>query len=373
MENNTFRQRSEPTAHPKSKDRKNNHQAQSPEQCRFKTGMPRHFDYRTAKDVKGTLTPNKQTAVCWHCVRRFACVWQQRPPTEKHPSNPPGPALWKRCWTSRCWGYSAVSAGGTLSGRQRREPQQVKPLRRNLTRAAPATRKRQPRPQPHAGRFPPPGAATLPPTGTHGCTPAPDPMVMPQPPTAITAASGRKNNTSDEPRCCRHIGPAAAAALGAPAAAMPHPTTRLPWPHRRPRRNKPHAHHGTHRTPEPTSRPRTRAGAAPNRPPNQQQTALYVAVGIAVVCAGIVAAVLIQPPAQNTQGWMKQRDEKSLAPPQEGRQMCPAAPQIYPHKLRKQEIGYDGFPLEKLALESSAVLFRPLACGFAVAAGAGNR
>ena len=39
---------------------------------------------------------------------------------------------------------------------------------------------------------------------------------------------------------------------------------------------------------------------------------LYVAVGIAVVCAGIVAAVLISRQLQNTQAQtQKQKDEKS--------------------------------------------------------------
>ena len=61
------------------------------------------------------------------------------------------------------------------------------------------------------------------------------------------------------------------------------------------------------------------AGQTPEQVQRQEQAAqtsrklpLYVAVGIAVVCAGIVAAVLISRQLQNTQAQtQKQKDEKS--------------------------------------------------------------
>ena len=57
-------------------------------------------------------------------------------------------------------------------------------------------------------------------------------------------------------------------------------------------------------------------GSALQRQEQAAQTSsklpLYVAVGIAVVCAGIVAAVLISRQLQNTQAQtQKQKDEKS--------------------------------------------------------------
>ena len=68
-------------------------------------------------------------------------------------------------------------------------------------------------------------------------------------------------------------------------------------------------------TPEPTEKPTP----DPEQVQRQEQAAqtssklpLYVAVGIAVVCAGIVAAVLISRQLQNTQAQtQKQKDEKS--------------------------------------------------------------
>ena len=68
-------------------------------------------------------------------------------------------------------------------------------------------------------------------------------------------------------------------------------------------------------TPEPTEKPTP----DPEQVQRQEQAAqtssklpLYVAVGIAVVCAGIVAAVLISRQLQNTQAQTrKQKDEKS--------------------------------------------------------------
>ena len=80
-------------------------------------------------------------------------------------------------------------------------------------------------------------------------------------------------------------------------------------------------------TPEPTATPEPAATPEPTEKPTpdpeqvqrQEQAAqtssklpLYVAGGIAVVCAGIVAAVLISRQLQNTQAQtQKQKDEKS--------------------------------------------------------------
>lgn len=185
--------------------------------------------------------------------------------------------------------------------------------------ATPETATPTPAPTP-GGSSTPESAATLPPTGTPQVYPAPDIVVMPTATPAITAAPQQEeeNNTSDEPPAAAVTSaPAAATATQRPAAAMPHPTTKatLKDPTAAQAEATPMPTLEPTATPEPTEKPTP----DPEQVQRQGQAAqtssklpLYVAVGIAVVCAGIVAAVLISRQLQNTQAQTrKQKDEKS--------------------------------------------------------------
>jgi len=87
-------------------------------------------------------------------------------------------------------------------------------------------------------------------------------------------------------------------------------------------------------TPEPTEKPTP----DPEQVQRQEQAAqtssklpLYVAVGIAVVCAGIVAGRADQPPAAEHPGTDPEAEGRKVClPPQEGRQIMPAAPTNIP-------------------------------------------
>ena len=170
------------------------------------------------------------------------------------------------------------------------------------------------------GSSTPESAATLPPTGTPQVYPAPDIVVMPTATPAITAAPQQEeeNNTSDEPPAAAATSaPAAETATQRPAAATPRPTTKatLKDPTAAQAEATPMPTLEPTATPEPTQKPTP----DPEQVQRQEQAAqtssklpLYVAVGIAVVCAGIVAAVLISRQLQNTQAQTrKQKDEKS--------------------------------------------------------------
>lgn len=185
--------------------------------------------------------------------------------------------------------------------------------------ATPETATPTPAPTP-GGSSTPESAATLPPTGTPQVYPAPDIVVMPTATPAITATPQQEeeNNTSDEPPAAAATSaPAAATATQRPAAAMPHPTTKatLKDPTAAQAEATPMPTLEPTATPEPTEKPTP----DPEHVQRQEQAAqtssklpLYVAVGIAVVCAGIVAAVLISRQLQNTQAQpQKQKDEKS--------------------------------------------------------------
>lgn len=185
--------------------------------------------------------------------------------------------------------------------------------------ATPETATPTPAPTP-GGSSTPESAATLPPTGTPQVYPAPDIVVMPTATPAITAAlqQEKENNTSDEPHAAAATSaPAAATATQRPAAAMPHPNTKatLKDPTAAQAEATPMPTLEPTATPEPTEKPTP----DPEQVQRQEQAAqtssklpLYVAVGIAVVCAGIVAAVLISRQLQNTQAQTrKQKDEKS--------------------------------------------------------------
>ena len=143
---------------------------------------------------------------------------------------------------------------------------------------------------------------------------------MPTATPAITAAPQQEeeNNTSDEPPAAAATSaPAAATATQRPAAATPRPTTKatLKDPTAAQAEATPMPTLEPTATPEPTQKPTP----DPEQVQRQEQAAqtssklpLYVAVGIAVVCAGIVAAVLISRQLQNTQAQpQKQKDEKS--------------------------------------------------------------
>ena len=204
--------------------------------------------------------------------------------------------------------------------------------------ATPETATPTPAPTP-GGSSTPESAATLPPTGTPQVYPAPDIVVMPTATPAITAApqQEKENNTSDEtPAAAATSAPAAATATQRPAAAMPHPTTKatLKDPTAAQAEATPMPTLEPTATPEPTEKPTP----DPEQVQRQEQAAqtssklpLYVAVGIAVVCAGIVASRADQPPAAEHPGTDPEAEGRKVClPPQEGRQIMPAAPTNIP-------------------------------------------
>ena len=174
--------------------------------------------------------------------------------------------------------------------------------------ATPETATPTPAPTP-GGSSTPESAATLPPTGTPQVYPAPDIVVMPTATPAITAAPQQEeeNNTSDEPPAAAATSaPAAATATQRPAA-MPHPTTKA------------------------TLKDPTAAQAEATGRPNLQQTAAVCGGGH---CRGVrrhCGSRADQPPAAEHPGTDPEAEGRKVClPPQEGRQIMPAAPTNIP-------------------------------------------